>query len=85
MSIALLHDGRRELARRVSSGLEVTLYWNPNDDSTSVEVWQHSTGETFGFDVPQERALEGFYHPFAHLSTAGDQSLVMKRERPVST
>ena len=31
---------RRELARRVSGGIEVTLYWSPHDNSTSIEVWQ---------------------------------------------
>jgi hypothetical protein len=34
---------RRELARRVNGGLEVTLYWNAYDDSISIEVWQPAT------------------------------------------
>jgi hypothetical protein len=38
-------DERRELARRVSSGIEVTLYWSVPDNSTSMEVWQPSTEE----------------------------------------
>jgi len=59
---------RRELAQRASGGLEITLFWNPRDNSTSVEVYQDSTGETIMFPVPADRALEAFHHPFAHLA-----------------
>jgi hypothetical protein len=59
---------RRELARRVSGGIEVALYWDPLDNSTTVEVWQATSEETFVFVVPAERALEAFYHPFAQLA-----------------
>jgi hypothetical protein len=70
MSAVAVFEPRRELARRVSGGLEVTLYWNSFDDSTSVEFWQHASAETFAFAVPREQALDAFYHPFAHLPTA---------------
>jgi hypothetical protein len=59
-------SSQRELAHRVSGGIEVTLYWNAEDDTTSVEVFHHSTGVTFALGVPRERALDAFYHPFAH-------------------
>ena len=58
---------RRELASRVSGGIEVTLYWSADDNSTSIEVWQSSSEETLHFTVAREAALEAFYHPFAHL------------------
>ena len=58
---------RRELAHRRSGELEVTLYWSADDDSTTVEVRHSGTEETFVFDAPRDRALEAFYHPFAHL------------------
>jgi hypothetical protein len=64
---------RRELARRVSGGIEVTLYWNPSDNGTTVEVWQATTEETLVVPVPPERALEAFYHPFAQLATSFDE------------
>jgi hypothetical protein len=64
---------RRELARRVSGGIEVALYWSPLDDSTTVEVWDAVFDETIVFDVPPERALEGFYHPFAQLASSIDE------------
>ena len=50
---------RRELARRVSGGIEVALYWSPLDDSTTVEVWDAVFDETIVFDVPRPRWLHG--------------------------
>jgi hypothetical protein len=66
---------RRELARRSSGGMEVTLYWSPLDNSTTVEVWQATSEETLVVPIPPERALEAFYHPFAQL-TASFEELV---------
>ena len=59
---------RRELAQRISGGIEITLYWNPLDNTTSIQVHQTSTEETITLAVPIDRALEAFYHPFAHLA-----------------
>jgi len=68
---AFLHGrGLRELAYRVSGGMEIRLYWNADEDSTSVEVWQPASGELLLLEVPRERALEAFYHPFADLPRA---------------
>ena len=64
---------RRELARRVSGGIEVALYWTPLDNSTTVEVRDSTYDETLVFAVPPERALEVFYHPFAQLSASFDE------------
>jgi len=64
---------RRELARRVSGGIEVALYWSPLDNSTTVEVWDARSEETLVFEVAPERALEAFYHPFAQLATSFDE------------
>lgn len=58
---------RCELAQRVSGGIEVTLYWSPDDDSTTVEVWQPASEVTLILAVAPERALEAFYHPFAQV------------------
>ena len=62
--------GLRELAYRVSGGMEIRLHWNADEDSTSVEVWQPASGELLLLEVPRERALEAFYHPFADLPRA---------------
>jgi hypothetical protein len=58
---------RRELARRVTGGLEITLYWDAHDNTTSIEVHQTATAETIAFPVAGDRALDAFHHPFAHL------------------
>jgi hypothetical protein len=68
-----MNEQVRELARRVSGGIEVALYWNPLDNSTSVEVWDAASEETFVFAVAPERALEAFYHPFAQLAASFDE------------
>jgi hypothetical protein len=59
---------RRELAYRAGDGLEITLYWSPDDNGTTVEVHHRATGETIGFPVAADRALDAFHHPFAHLA-----------------
>jgi hypothetical protein len=64
---------RRELARRVSGGIEVALYWSPLDDSTTVEVRDAASEETIVFAVRGDRALEAFYHPFAQLAPSFDE------------
>src|SRR5262249_3265186 len=70
MSTQMARDFRRELAQRQSGATEVTLYWSLADDSVHLEVWQRETGElTFG--VARERALDAFYHPFAHVPASG--------------
>ncbi len=66
----VLFHPRRELARRAGGGIEVTLYWSPHDDSTSIELRQSATEETLLFNVARDQALDAFYHPFAHLPTA---------------
>jgi hypothetical protein len=60
----------RELAHRASGGIEVILYWSADDDSTHVEIRHAATDETLAFTVARERALDAFYHPFAHLQPA---------------
>ena len=65
---ALTTPTRRELAQRVNGGLEITLYWHPHDNGTSIDVHQTATEETISFPVPAERALDAFHHPFAQLA-----------------
>ena len=68
MGVTTNDHGRRELAHRVSGGIEVTRYWSAGDNSTSIEVWQAASDETLAFPAARERALEAFHHPFAHFS-----------------
>ena len=67
MATANIINRRRELAHRIGGGLEVTLYWNTGDNSTSIEV-HHLASEThMRFVVPADRALDAFYHPLTHV------------------
>ena len=59
-------DTRRELAHRVSDGIEVQLLWSADDDSVSVAVCDHRDGVVFELPVAPERALHAFHHPFAY-------------------
>jgi len=69
MSISTITTlARRELAHRVNDGLEITLYWHPDDNGTSVEIYHEATGETIAFPVPGDQALDAFHHPFFHLA-----------------
>jgi len=60
------NTSRRELAQRSADGIEVTLYWGPLDDSTTVEVRDLSSEDAFEIPVPRHRALEAFYHPYGY-------------------
>jgi hypothetical protein len=73
MSTAPSLDSRRELAHRLSGGIEVTLYWCERDGTTSVELWHAASDETLVFEVAHEHALEAFYHPFANLPRTFDE------------
>jgi hypothetical protein len=67
MSAARPGHARRELARRSGGWIEVALYWCSTDDRTSIVLWRTDSGESLAFPVPRDRALDAFYHPFAHL------------------
>ena len=58
---------RRELARRVNGGLEITLFWDARDNSTSIDLYHAATDQTISIRVPPDHALDAFHHPFAHL------------------
>jgi hypothetical protein len=56
----------RELAFRANDGLEVRLLWNAREDRLVVAVSDEHSGEHFVLDAASDKALETFYHPFAH-------------------
>jgi hypothetical protein len=37
----------------------------------TVEVFDEAVGESFELEVPRERALDAFYHPFAYAAFDG--------------
>lgn len=58
---------QQELARRVSGGLEVTLFRDTRDSSTSIELRHAAIKEPISFRIPPDRALDAFHHPFVYL------------------
>jgi hypothetical protein len=61
---------RRELAHRVSNGVSVSLYWDSVGDTLSLEVYDETCDEYFELDVPRDRALDAFHHPYAYRARA---------------
>jgi hypothetical protein len=58
----------RELDHRVTDGIHVTLLWYPATNRVTVSVVDQGSGESFELDVPADRALDAFHHPYAYLS-----------------
>jgi hypothetical protein len=59
---------RRELAHRVRDGVEVSLFWDHVGDTLTLEVYDTRSDEYFEVEVPRDRALDAFRHPFAYLA-----------------
>jgi len=56
----------RELAARDSDGIYVRLLWHPQHHDLTVSVEDARAGDRFQIAIAPERALDAFYHPFAH-------------------
>ena len=60
----------RELARRSSAGVEVTLYWHPTLDELIVCVCDERHGAHFEIRPQRHLALDVYYHPYAYADLA---------------
>lgn len=66
----------RELDRRTSHGIVVTLLWDATSDRVSVGVTDAHANDTFAFEVEAAEALAAFHHPYAYApSRKGDRAL----------
>ena len=61
---------RRELARRSSAGIDVTLYWHPTLDELIVCVRDERHGAHFEIHPQRYLALDVYYHPYAYADRA---------------
>jgi hypothetical protein len=62
----------RELAHRVSNGVEVALLWHPTTERVSVTVLDTHTGLSFELVLEAgDRALDVFEHPYAYAAHRG--------------
>jgi hypothetical protein len=55
---------KNELSHRQAQGLDVWLLWDDEDDRVTLRVVDANTGEEFEREIPRDRALEAFRHPF---------------------
>jgi hypothetical protein len=58
----------RELAHRSADGLEISLLWDPRDDSLSVRVTDAREDARYDIPVEDAKPLDVFEHPFAYLA-----------------
>jgi hypothetical protein len=65
----------RELAHRVTSCVEVTLFWRKFDNALTLRLAEVATGIEFEFGVEPEHALDAFNHPYAYLPSPPVESL----------
>lgn len=63
-------DRRLELIARESSGVQVQLLWDPEDDSLAVRITDLRQQERKEIRVTPDEALDAFRRPFAY-SRAG--------------
>lgn len=56
----------RELAAPESDGLHILLLWHPHENALTVSVEDTRAGDRFQLAIAPDRALDAFYHPFAH-------------------
>ena len=57
---------RRELARRSSAGVDVTLFWHPTLNELVVSVWDERHGAYFEIRPQRYLALDVYHHPYAY-------------------
>jgi hypothetical protein len=63
---------RRELARRGTDGLDVSLLWLPAEDRLVVTVWDERVGDAFEVPVgAADRPFDVFHHPYAYAARRG--------------
>jgi hypothetical protein len=65
----------RELAHRLTSWIEVTLFWRKLDNALTLRLVEIATGIEFEFCVRPEDALDAFNHPYAYLPVPRTGSL----------
>jgi hypothetical protein len=56
----------RELAHRKDGAVDVTLLWSARENRLAVTVFDERADELLVLNAESERALDVFYHPFAH-------------------
>jgi hypothetical protein len=58
----------KELARRTSGGVEISLRWSRAEDRLVVVVDDPTTEEVFELKARRDNALDVYYHPYAYMA-----------------
>ena len=61
----------KELDRRLSNGIDVSLLWDERDNSVMVSVVDIRSGKSFNLEASPDNAREIFHHPYAHAARQG--------------
>ena len=61
---------RRELAHRAGDGIDVWLFWDKVGDVLTLELYDAKDDELFALEVPKDRAMDAFRHPFVYLAAS---------------
>ena len=64
----------RELAQRLTSGVEIVLLWHPGIDSLELVVHDPATGADCQVEIAPEDAIDAFYHPYAYAPVCGEHA-----------
>jgi hypothetical protein len=83
-SNTMLAEQVRELAYRMTDGVEVTLLWSERDGRLTVTIFDERTGEFFELEAPREKALDVFYHPFSYAESNSTDAEMDLSTRPFS-
>jgi hypothetical protein len=76
-----------ELDARAGDGIDVGLFWNPNNNTVSVSVFDTTHEQAFELVVDPADALDAFNHPFAYAAFQGIRFETPRRahdEEPVA-
>ena len=69
---------RRELARRTSDGIEVSMFWTKSTDQITIAIIDTRSDESLDFEVDGRLALDAFNHPYAYAAAATPTTTVSR-------
>ena len=74
-----------ELAHREDAGIDVSLFWSPDENTLNVVVRDNRTGEQFSLAADPGEAMDVFRHPFAYKASRGAVSTLAADGEAVAT
>ena len=69
---------RSELAHRSTDGIDVSLFWSRRSDRVTIEVVDTRINQRIEFEVPPEKALDAFHHPYPYAPVGACDAIATK-------